>query len=353
MNEYRDPDETADLRLKVLRNSTFLLVMRGSHFFAQSRPRVLMQYVLLVWFIITSAMYACESLKFWKSDGLAFTSIGLTTVVAASVTVNAVLMTRQKAIESLLLRLVQRLESHQLRALLKQMNRINILAMIAFLVQPFLWINIIVRRPFNIWLLVSLVARLNLHFAIATSFVYYIFVQTLLLHHRNLIRDCYQDPRTHVIVRAAKSILELSHKFEQLFNVLPFLWFVYGILGAPVTFATLRPSLTLHFVLLFSQIAFTFVSPVLVVIAVDRLRASLSRETDDLRDWVLDRTRDPGAEELHMIYNLESVKRIRFTGISAFTLDRSFVLTYIGTIATFAALISSYVNNIVFSQIKG
>ena len=43
-----------------------------------------------------------------------------------------------------------------------------------------------------------------------------------------------------------------------------------------------------------------------------------------------------------MIRELESTKDLRLTGMSFSVLDKSFIMSYTGTVLTFAALIASY-----------
>lgn len=340
-------DEAADLRMKVLKSSTFLLVGRGCDFFARSRGQRIIRGLFTSWFAIVTVSSACECVERWMTDGLALSSMGFTAMILASISINIALMSRRRACEMLLTLLVDRLRPQELRLLLTSINRLNIFVMVTTVMQPLMWVNRLIRGPASPLMWVSLFARSTPHFAIVTPGVYYIFTKILVLHHEILIKLCYSNSssdrrRSQSIVSLVKQMVHLSREFDSLLNILPFMWFFYGIIGAPGNIVTMRPSLSLQFSLWSGHIVATFIGPLMAVYFVDRRQMFVNRQIDYLRDWIMERTRDYDSDELLMIYNLESMKGIQLTGLSSFSLDASFILTYVGAVASFTALISSY-----------
>lgn len=82
---------------------------------------------------------------------------------------------------------------------------------------------------------------------------------------------------------------------------------------------------------------------VATLVSVDQ--SSLSDMVDQAQDLIMVHHTKGVCDDILAIRELKSIKSIKFMGLSFFSIDKSFVLSYIGTVLTFSALISTYTNN--------
>jgi hypothetical protein len=132
-----------------------------------------------------------------------------------------------------------------------------------------------------------------------------------------------------------------QHKqFERLLSIHPFLWFLFGIIGSTgfVNGIINNPMNPLNFFFGFND----YGAPIIVVVTVSHLQASFCEEIDKAIDVVENSESMSIADQMLLHRDLTSLKSLTHTGLSYFTLDKSFVMSYAGSVLTFAALISGF-----------
>jgi hypothetical protein len=143
----------------------------------------------------------------------------------------------------------------------------------------------------------------------------------------------------------AKLIRDSSREFDNLLSLLPFLWFLFGIIGAPeAIISTVKhegTDLILSCIVLLRNI----VSPIVAAYLTSVTRCSINDMVNQAQDQVMMHHTKGCCDDILVLRELDSVKAIRMTGLSFFEIDKSFIISYIGTVLTFAALISTYMNN--------
>ena len=82
--------------------------------------------------------------------------------------------------------------------------------------------------------------------------------------------------------------------------------------------------------------------PLLVVFIASRTGIKLDELTDLVTDMVARSPTMGLADKYLLLRDLDAIKLKRQTGLSFFTLDRSFMASYVGSVLTFAALIVGF-----------
>jgi hypothetical protein len=142
------------------------------------------------------------------------------------------------------------------------------------------------------------------------------------------------------VVTRLTTIADRVREFERLFSPIPFLWFAFAIISASATvFSVIRnPSDYLN---LFYN-TMDYLPPILVVMAVDDVFGKLRNESDILTTGVTLNSSVGIGDKILLINEIKKLKELRLTGMNFFSLDRSFILSYIASVLTFAALIAGF-----------
>ena len=142
------------------------------------------------------------------------------------------------------------------------------------------------------------------------------------------------------VVTRLTTIADRVKEFERLFSPIPFLWFAFAIISASATvFSVIRnPSDYLN---LFYN-TMDYLPPILVVMAVDDVFGKLRNESDILTTGVTLNSSVGIGDKILLINEIKKLKELSLTGMNFFSLDRSFILSYIASVLTFAALIAGF-----------
>lgn len=267
---------------------------------------------------------------------------------------NVILVMRRKTCEVFLRRTISNIDIRDHQTISRNISWINYLVVFQVIFQflSLIWLLVVNWSHFSVYKAMRVVTWLNPQFIEITSGFYLIILMILMASHKSLIRTCSRHIETRgqlvaTVMSTIRLIRDSSREFEDLFNVLPVTWFAYGILGAPSIITTWNASLAAGpsiFCVYFMHSVESLVPAIFTVYVVSRLHSSFIQEVDKLRDLIISRKCGDGSEVSVFLtaWELDSLKHIRFTGMSFFALDKSFILTFVGAFATFATLISSF-----------
>lgn len=181
-----------------------------------------------------------------------------------------------------------------------------------------------------------------------TTTSFYWIAANILMLYKNQISTCLQQKLTMNrydflnVMRAVKDITTAHSEFESLYSFLPFLWLLDGILSTPGNLNFLRHSYnTRNISHAFKTVRYA--TPAFVVICwIFKSHESLCETIDQIEGMIAICDKMAFSEKSFVIRELDKLRRLKLTGMSFFNLDRSFIMSYTGTVFTFAALIASY-----------
>ena len=134
--------------------------------------------------------------------------------------------------------------------------------------------------------------------------------------------------------------MKVAVEFEDLISLLPFLWFMGGIISSSaMVFKIVQNPSDISY--LFYTVA-DYAPPIVVVIASARVTQNIRTMTEDLMCAVNSNSHHGEGMKLLLLRELDSLRSLKLTGMSYFTLDRSFLLSYVGSVLTFAVLIAGF-----------
>ena len=178
-----------------------------------------------------------------------------------------------------------------------------------------------------------------------TASFYWITMQILFAYQmQHLLLLKHALSQTKVDCRMLRSVINSIHQaidaFEEILSFMPFLWFLYGMIGSSSSVYRLirNPSNILHITYGFRD----YIAPLLVVVAADHAATKLAALTAQVIDSASHSTMIEMKDKLPLLRDLDAIKSKRLTGLSCFTLDRSFLVSYVGSVLTFAALIAGF-----------
>ena len=178
-----------------------------------------------------------------------------------------------------------------------------------------------------------------------TCIFYYTVLQVMYLHVKRhmdvvMLHASTKHLELALVCKAAFSITQSVEEFDRLMSPLPFLWFRFGMVSAAGSvYGIIKdPSDFMALVLLMQD----YLPPILVVCSATRvfergvaMAASICRQVTSNKSL---ETR----QSILMLRELDSLKAMRLSGMGFFSLDKSFLLSYVGSVLTYAALIAGF-----------
>ena len=343
------------LKDQILASCSLLLVLNGCNLFVTRRILLIVRCIFRVWFIVCAITLANGAAVEYYHSHLSLSFLAYLSYAFGFVVSCWILMMRRKRYEDLIAYLISNMTTTDLSSIRNLILAISV-PLFVFYSAEIVTFNLLNYYP------PSDVARNKIvrNFVnLSTSWIaysagfYVIVIKMLFLYHKSLLLDLVKQISCgridHVTIsRKAKLIRDSSRDFDRLFSVFPFLWFVFGILGAP---GALTRTVAMRGAQQLVGLTFAlrnFATSLMVALLVSVSKSSLSDTVNEAQDWIMIQVL-PGksaCEDGLAIRELDSIKSINFTGLSFFSLDKSFILSYIGTVCTFAALIASYTNNV-------
>lgn len=331
-------------KAKVLMACSLLLFTSGSNFFVKSEVGRRIRCLFRILFVIVSCFFAYLTFVFWRSFGLSLTFLSFAAYSCGFVSCYVVLILRRKSCESLMRQIMRRVTQTDLHRVWKE-------AVVLLVLTSVLWVYDYVvaltswSRSDASYYVNSVTEALTPNWIMVTCSFYVIVFRLLSFYQirimQNAIRSATNEPRKlDVIQITARLIRDSNDEFDRLFSLMPFMWFAHGIISTPSYVSYLRSSLSL-----LPMISTSVFAPIVVVMVISCVQSSMDRLLMEAKDLIARNQVIASSEKLLLLRDLNLLKEIRFTGLSFFQLDKSFVLAYSGSVVTFSALIATYANN--------
>lgn len=340
------------LAAKILTCTSVLLFWSGSNLFVKTKAGRFIRRLFQAWLLVVIVCAFHVTLKTWLKNGMSLSSLAFTAYDIGIVVCYAVIICRRQAFESLIKHIITHVRCEDLRRLyIESVVLISLMYSEFFamrLVQVFLLEN--PSREFPFLKDVTLVVELTTPNWIAVTCIFYFIVFRLLsFYHMLLIEKSLQilirDPREVQVMRVTMThIRDTSREFDGLFNIMPFMWFVHGILAAPAYVLYLTSQRVSDALTVLPFILVSLLSPIAVTLTISQLQSSFFVMLDNAQSLIIRSISVSETQELLLLRDMDSLKSIRFTGCSFFSLDKSFIMAYLGSVVTFASLIATYAN---------
>jgi len=166
----------------------------------------------------------------------------------------------------------------------------------------------------------------------------------LLFHERQLAMLC--DPITGKLVDHAhvcnvvNLVMDSANTFDQLLSPLPFVWFAHGMVSSSGLIYGLIENPSDYINLFFTL--HDYVPQILVAISAARIVGKVKEMAATAGRLVRSSKSISQVDKILLLYELDTLRALELTGMSYFSLDRSFVLSYVGSVMTFAALMAGF-----------
>jgi hypothetical protein len=344
---------------QVLSSCSLLLAWNGANLFAGSRFLRIIRWMLRLCFLVGTLTLAMGIIGVLTESGLSLTFLAYASYSGSFVIGIACLIIRRGRIETLFISLISNLSTRDVEKLLRYIGLVNLsilmFTLFEYSISRFTHILQLSRNsnidhndslPTIAWSLMMIITN----WVPNTAGFYIIGNRILFLYHKKLMAETvrtldggYADIGS--ISRTAKLIRDSSREFDHLFSILPFLWFLYGIIGAPKAIIEAVKPQGAEQILSCMFLLRNIVAPILAAYRTSVTRSSINDMVDHAQDLVMMRHTKGCCDDILVVRELDSIKSIRLTGLSFFGIDKSFIISYIGTVLTFAALISTYMNN--------
>lgn len=296
-----------------------------------------------------SFFYLYDTFQHWREEGLSLNSLNWTVTTIGFVSCVSQLIGRRSSFEAFLTEITAGLDQQSLRIRTKEAICISFVVYTTGLIKSALYCcHRVSGGRWSYRTVVYTTAFWYPDWIIMTCAFYFVALRLLyssLQQQLSRVKQCVRSGNlaSGAIRVSAKQMRGSCDEFDRLFGIMPFMWFLFGILAAPDTLSEIS-----HFDGNVSELISNlqvFSVPVLVVLLAAAEHSSLVQVVHQIQD-LLSRSESlsPGQESL-ILRDLDSLTQFQFTGLAFFSLDRSFILSYVGTVATFAALIASFARN--------
>lgn len=337
----------------ILRSCSLALVLNGCNLFVRSRFGELVRSFFLLWVVAAFAWYIKDSSDIYaQRKGISFGCVSQLSNAIGLVACILPLSRRKKQVESFVRTIVPRVREQDLHRIQTEIWCLNIGLLAYNVIEVLIQLA---RRviegpdPFTLHT-ISWLVRFGSNWILSTTGFYLIMVRLLIASHSTLLLRATRnlsDRGSHVSFRirwTLKSIQDTNDEFERLFSVMPFMWFMLGALTAPAGITMAKVTGLMGYLYAVFMIRL-FVFPIAVTLILDHLQSALRTQVIQAQVLVLKSRAMEAMEELLVLRDLDQVADMRFTGFSFFILNKSFVLSYVGSVVTFAALIANYIVN--------
>ena len=339
-------------RSKLLNRCSLILLPSGGHMFLQSRAAIVFGCVLKIWFVAAVLASAHSVWRIWNDGGTSIRLLNAISYFSGMIVSHALLFWKRRKVEQLLTKLADGIDEMDCLNLIRWIYMLMLLYLsqvIYFVVaQAYRFINGEFRTTLVIIKRIISTSSIGPAYWIASSSIFYwtvmqmmfMFQKGKLEHLKRYVSIQKEKLDYQVAYVAICAIKKVVVEFENLISLLPFLWFMYGtISSSAMVFKIVKnPSDISN---LFYTVA-DYAPPVVVVIAAARVAQNIGRLTEDIMCAVNSNSHHGEGMKLLLLRELDSLKALKLTGMSYFTLDRSFLLSYIGSVLTFAVLIAGF-----------
>ena len=340
-----------DSSQQLLDRCSLVLFLSGAHLFARTRKAKLVRCVLRVWFLCA----IIPLIKAWigfAEKGFGVAVMTYSTYICATITSNGVLMMRSKQLERFLEKLVKNINANDRKTILRKLSCVHGI----YVAQIIILVIIIISsfHPFSDKSVLQIINNIyqaigscTTYWILSSCSFYWIALRIMSAHHKTLIKSLLQATfQKNCTYRMTEpmflSIRQSSIEFERNLSFVPFLWFLYGVVGSsPLVYGLVRdPANALHV----AYALLDYVPPMIVVVAVSRSMERCFESSEKVVRVVASNESIKSSDQSLILRELDSMKTIRLTGMSYFTLDRSFLMSYVGSVLTFAALMAGFSN---------
>ena len=333
------------------------VAVMGAGLFCHSRWTRIARLILRILFVIMSGQAVYHSIRSFKRDGFCQRSIRSSTFHLLFVVSNSWLIAHENRLESLVSRLTSVFKT---AAPLKRLFLVNMTltctAMMLIIVET--W-NTAYNRYFAVPkdhtilfyvdLLSDIAHNALLEWVPLQTIFYAIIVRLLHVHRVHVMKtlvddfvycDWLQRVNAEVI-----TLTSLNQETDALLSILPLSWFASGMASLPSYLVKLYDASDMIESML-STILYTL-PPFAVVLLLSQqdheLKGIIRQITDRLGGALQSPPSASACSTCLTFQRLTSLANERMTGCSFFDVDKSFLLSYDGTILTFAALTATYI----------
>lgn len=337
-----------------LRSSCSLPVAQtGTELFLKSRWFIRLRWCLRLFFVFGAISYSFSEAESWLADGMTTDSLASTSFVIGCFITNIHLMMNRKRMEKLILTLTSVLRSQTVRSLYWQ----NMVIFVIMTVSNFLEVcrqqqlKLYDYKSGDFWdrlgLAGNAVADFVMEWIPGQATFYWMTVQMLFLYQRRILSgiirvSCTGDSDFRHFRSSLSLIRSVAQEFDDLFSILPLMWFFNQFVSCPNSILNVLHATKINKWEVLYNVLRYHVMPLVMVYFMSRLQDGVNHDVDRTIDRASDLKGLTFCQINFMIRELESIKSIKLTGMSFFVLDKSFLLSYIGTVLTFAALIATY-----------
>ena len=338
-----------DSSRRLLDRCSLVLCFTGANLFARTNCSIIIRWILRVWFLSALIPIAYDWFQIAKM-GKHGEMMTLPVFLIAAITAIGLLVLKSKHLELFLECMVNDISQSDQKIMLQNLNYIHLLCvlMISFLAVTHVYQLI----PFAGKTSLRIIYRIYKVACICTTYwgfsscvFYWIALRIMSFYHKHQMKlithVASQESCNHRIIGPIiKSIRNSLIAFEHNLSFLPFLWFMYGMISSAAYVYSLMRGAGNAVEVLFALL--DYLPPLIVVVAVSRAMEQLSVLVEEAISFVASNESIKSSQQFLILRELDSLKAMRLTGMSYFTLDRSFVVSYIGSVLTFAALMAGF-----------
>lgn len=155
-----------------------------------------------------------------------------------------------------------------------------------------------------------------------------------------LMIQCARAPDIDKIITTVESIARVFDEFEHRLSMLPFLWFLNGVAGSTNIYDVIKSRESrLQSSLLVAQ---DYVPPILAVLSAAAVQTKLSKGIDLILHKIAGNRSLEVGQKVILATEVKSLAKLKLTGMSFFNLNKEFLVSYLGSVLTFAVLIAGF-----------
>ena len=258
-----------------------------------------------------------------------------------------ILWIRRDKLRTLLIKTIAGLDSESVGALTGSINACLAVWLLVFLLHLSSVAYTVVTQNGGLALQLTRIVQLPIIFWIMTTVVFYagvllILSRLLVLQMQRITATlaslCFLKADVLLTVSRLHSMQSSISEFDDAMSSLPFLWFLLGITCSSGYLSQLISSggQLITFVY-FSQ---DYLPPVVLVLLISRLKRRLEREARQASQSLASHPCISSGEKMLLLREMDLVVGSEVTGASFFPLNKTFLVSYLGSVLTFAVLIA-------------
>ena len=335
---------------KLLNRCSLILAPSGGQMFLQSRAAIAFRSFLRIWFVAAVLAAVHSAWRAWNDGGTSIRLLNHISYIHGMTVSHALLFWKRRQLEQFFMKLADGIDVKDCHHLIRWIY----ILLLLYLTQVTYFVasrtrSLIsgdVQTAFDIIRKIIYASSIGpAHWIVSSSIFYWIVLQMMFMFQKGKLEHLkrYVSLRKldyQVAYTAICSIMKVAVEFEDLISLLPFLWFMGGIVSSSAIVYRIVQNPSDISALLYTMA--DYAPPIVVVIAAARVTQTICRLTEDIMCAVNSNSHHGEGMKLLLLRELDSLKTLKLTGMSYFTLDRSFLLSYIGSILTFAVLIAGF-----------